>query len=268
MRFSTLEKSFMAAIAIAVPLFVVASRLQNHQFQKAALMAKKVVVATRVDSSTIVITPKGDYARQKQEVSAAQSRLKRLYLQANTQVEKKKVLDSAGRYLTNAIVNQLVPHWYGTPWSFEGYTETPKKGEIACGYFVSTVLNHAGLKINRFKMAQQAPDSEIKTLHQQPIGIFFNAESVSAFQDSVRTLLKEGLYIFGLSNHVGFLLHQKGQVYFIHSSGYFPDYKVVIEHASNSPVLYYPQDCRLGEITPNEKLVKQWLLGETVVVQQ
>ncbi len=265
MRFSVSRRYYFVLILLQVVCFAFAFR--NRQARQLAVAVKKNLAPIAIDSQAVNLKPKGSYEVQRQKVGSAQAKLRQKYLQAATPAAKQQVLDSARNYLQEAVVNQLIPHWYGTPWNFEGYSETPQKGHIACGYFVSTLLNHAGMKINRFKMAQQSPENEIRTLHQQPQAIDFHATSVAAFEDSVRTNLREGLYIFGLSNHVGFMLYHKNAIYFIHSSGYFPDFKVVIEPAAASPVLGFPQDCLLGAITPNDALVKQWLLGENVVVQ-
>jgi hypothetical protein len=265
MRFPVYKRYYLVLLLLAV--VGVAFAFRNRQVRQVTIAVKKRLAPVVIDSQAVNLKPKGTYALQRQRIATAQARLRQKYLQAPTPVARQQALDSARNYLQEAVVNQLVPHWYGTPWNFEGYTETPQKGHIACGYFVSTVLNHAGLKINRFKMAQQSPENEIRTLHQQPQAIDFHATSVQAFEDSVRTNLTEGLYIFGLSNHVGFMLYHANKIYFIHSSGFVPDFKVVIEPAGVSLVLSYPQDCLLGAITPNDALVKQWLLGETVVVQ-
>ena len=45
----------------------------------------------------------------------------------------------------NAITNTIAPAWIGTKWDFNGITEVPQQGKIACGYFVTTVLRDAGL---------------------------------------------------------------------------------------------------------------------------
>jgi len=62
------------------------------------------------------------------------------------------------------IVDDIIPYWYGTPWEFYGTTEKPKQGSIACGYFVSTILKHAGYNVEKNKMAQQASELIIKSL--------------------------------------------------------------------------------------------------------
>ena len=51
----------------------------------------------------------------------------------------------------HTLVDSIFPYWYGTEWDFNGITESPRKGEIACGYFVSTTLKHMGIRLNRYK---------------------------------------------------------------------------------------------------------------------
>lgn len=36
------------------------------------------------------------------------------------------------------ITQKVFPYWYGTKWDFNGTTEMPQEGSIACGYFVTT----------------------------------------------------------------------------------------------------------------------------------
>ena len=57
--------------------------------------------------------------------------------------------DSLSLIFKQSLLNRISPFWQGTEWSFEGHTAMPKKGEIACGYFVSTTLRDVGLNINR-----------------------------------------------------------------------------------------------------------------------
>ena len=62
------------------------------------------------------------------------------------------ILSTIQAQFTDFLLNAIIPHWYGTPWDFNGHTSIPNQGEIACGYFVSTTLRDIGLKLNRFKM--------------------------------------------------------------------------------------------------------------------
>jgi len=268
MRFSFFRRYYYFLLLLALPVIALAFHNHNRTLYLVVTTIQKAISPDAIDTNAITVTASGNYTIHKQRIAATRQKLRRLYQQASTPLQKQRMLDSARHYLTQAITTQLIPHWYGTPWSFEGHTDTPQQGDIACGYFVSTVLNHAGFRLNRYRMAQQNPENEIRTLHQRVNSIFFKAKTATAFADSVTTHLPAGLYIFGLPNHVGFLLHSGGKVYLIHASFLFPDRKVIIETAANSPLLYNPAKCRLGEITSNNQLIRQWLLEEVVPVSE
>mgnify|MGYP001433643202 CR=1 FL=1 len=75
-----------------------------------------------------------------------------------------KVIDSASQYLYSKLLNDIVLHWFGSDWDFNGQTNVPNDVEIACGFFVSTTLKHFGFILNRYKMAQQAGLIEVRML--------------------------------------------------------------------------------------------------------
>jgi len=170
------------------------------------------------------------------------------------------ILDSAAQYFTKSLLNEIIPYWYGTPWDFNGHTNIPNEGEVACGYFVSTTLKHMGVKLNRYRMAQQASKLEVESVAiKQNRVIFSNDENIS----KKLTALKEGIYIVGLDNHVGYIYKHGGMSYFIHSS-YITD-RVMIELAEDSEA--FPSDVYyLGAVT-NTDFIRKWLVGETLKIK-
>jgi len=186
---------------------------------------------------------------------------------AKTPVAKSEVLKAAGTYLAEAITEKLIPHWYGTPWSFEGHTETPGKGSIACGYFVSTVLSHSGFNLNRYKIAQQRPSLEVLTLHQNHDFIEYPQASVSELSDSLRKHAKEGLYIFGQQFHVGFMLIKDHQISLIHSCYLGERPSVTSEKITQSKIMYDGSYIFFGEISTNKVLIDQWLHSRPIQVK-
>lgn len=116
--------------------------------------------------------------------------------------------------LINFISDSLLPCWYGTPWDFNGTTQIPQQGKIACGYFVTTTLRDGGLTIDRIKLAQCASEQLVKTTCTE-IRRYSN-KSLSHFVEEIRKS-GFGLYIVGLDNHTGFILNDGKEVYFIHS---------------------------------------------------
>jgi len=61
----------------------------------------------------------------------------RLYQQASS-AEKSRIIEGSLQELERYLVEEIFPAWSGTPWDFNGISQTPGEGEIACGYFVSS----------------------------------------------------------------------------------------------------------------------------------
>ena len=164
-------------------------------------------------------------------------------------------------YFEDTLLNKIVPHWYGTPWAFEGHTNTPNDGEIACGYFVSTTLKHFGFHLNRYKLAQQHGFSIAKSLQPDTKLATFSDIEIEDFNAKLLEQFKEGIYFVGLDNHVGYVLIRNGTIYFLHSS--YCDNEVIIE-----PIL--KSDCFLSniyvfaELSTNPNFLKKWL-DKTVI---
>ena len=70
----------------------------------------------------------------------------------STPKERKEVIRKSRDYLINTLTKKVFPYWYGTPWSFNGHTEQPKNGSIACGFFVGTILRDIGFNIDRIRL--------------------------------------------------------------------------------------------------------------------
>jgi hypothetical protein len=185
------------------------------------------------------------------------------YETAVSQTEKKKILSEAGKYLHKNLVDTVFAYWYGTEWDFNGYTDKPGEGLVACGYFVSTPLKHCGFNLNRFKLAQQYSLEIVKRISCGDSLWSYRGINSQQFLQRTKGKLKDGLYVVGLDNHVGFLLYEKGEVYFIHSS-YFNPVAVVREKASESIALATSQVFVMCNISSNAKLIKKWIMGEEI----
>lgn len=173
---------------------------------------------------------------------------------------KENHLDSIGEIFTKQLLNRIIPHWYGTPWDFEGHTSIPNKGEIACGYFVSTTLRDMGLNLNRYKLAQKAPIYEAKSIAIDLINFKeFDHDSIFKFINEI----KSGLYFVGLDNHVGYLWINNGIAYFIHSN--YITGVVMTELATESDA-FYSSVYYISEISKNRELMEKWLTRDTMLI--
>ncbi|MBO9702435.1 MAG: hypothetical protein J7604_19650 [Sporocytophaga sp.] len=202
------------------------------------------------------------YETVKTNVQSQRKKFKALY-EAATLAGKKKVLSEAGKYLHKSLTDTIFYYWYGTKWDFNGYTDKPREGIIACGYFVSTPLKHCGFNLNRFKLAQQYSLEIVKRISSGDSVLTYRGMNSQQFLQNTRGKIKDGLYVIGLDNHVGFLHYEGQEVYFIHSS-YFDPGTVVREKASESKALATSRTFVMCNISSNEKLIKKWILGEEI----
>lgn len=157
-------------------------------------------------------------------------------------------------WLTNSFDERLADYWLGTRWDFNGTTETPGKGKIACGYFVTTVVRDMGFKINRIKLAQCASEEMITALADAEKVKRFNGTDNKAMLSYLNAQGKN-LYIAGLDNHTGFILHDGRTLYFIHSSGRFP-FCVIKQKIEDADVLLESKYKVIGCISESQLLWK------------
>lgn len=151
--------------------------------------------------------------------------------------------------ITSYLTDSLISCWYGTQWNFYGTTQIPGNGSIACGYFVTTVLQDAGIKLNRVKLAQCASEEMIKKLTIKSSIFRFRNQSLLAFAETIKQQEK-GLYIIGLDFHTGFIYHTGDELYFIHAS--YAEPKVVRkEKVSESGVLAASKYKIIGKVNFN-----------------
>jgi len=161
------------------------------------------------------------------------------------------------KIFTCAVVETIIPGWIGTPWSFNGTSQTPQKGSIACGYFVTTILRDAGLALARIKLSQCASEQMITSLIQPKYIQRFSNVEMGVF---IRSIEQQGygLYVVGLDNHTGFIYNDGKEIYFIHST-FVGTRNVQKEKAFSSDVLRQSKYKVLGKLSADEKLLNRWI---------
>lgn len=187
-------------------------------------------------------------------------RLAQSYLKAAVGPERENLL-SQTRELLQMSLPRLMRCWLGTPWDFNGTAHEPGTGKVACGYFVSSVLQDAGFKVEWAPLAQQAS--------QNILGTFLPPEKMrirvgmdyDAFLEEL-LLSGPGIYIVGLDSHVAFLvITTSNEIRFIHSSGSNPSC-VIDEPREHSDVVRNSEYRVTGNLTASDEVLRKWLLGK------
>jgi hypothetical protein len=161
------------------------------------------------------------------------------------------------KILRQAISERLFTYWKGTRWGFHGTTEVPRKGKIACGYFVTTVLRDCGVPLQRVTLAQLASEQMIKKLVEEKNISRFSKIPIAEFVKTIRTKGNQ-VYVVGLDTHTGFLVCENGEVSFIHSSGAYP-WSVVKERAEESAVLSMSNYRIVGCLSADQGFMQRWI---------
>lgn len=231
--------------------------VESRSFESGAIMLpsasflEQTTGVTDLDSLT--------YSATKTQISLLRTRLR------SDLIEKRIDIDSVKKLFGDRLVNTIIPYWYGTVWSFGGHTSIPKKGEIACGYFVSTTLKDMGLKLNRYKLAQKSPIEEARALSCGTEITTIAHEDPEQALGEINGLIKKGVYFIGFdTGHVGFLVRKKDRLFLVHSN-YLSPVSVCIEPLETAKVFKMFTKFHLVDISHNEKLIQKWLNNELIL---
>jgi hypothetical protein len=173
--------------------------------------------------------------------------------------KSQQTLRRAGRRFQADLDGRLFPYWFGTSYDFYGTTQVPGQGEIACGYFVTTILEDMGVGLDRVALAKAASEKMIKALVDEKHIRRYSNQSLKRLLSDVRAD-GGGIYIVGLDTHTGFLVHDGKESYFIHASGRYP-WQVVEERAEESIALSKSVYRVTGHLTGDLAFIKHWIEG-------
>jgi hypothetical protein len=207
---------------------------------------KKTVIIPRTQAPVLT---RINYDSCKKEILLTKQKQKRVWADLS-KTEKEKVF-------TLAVAETIIPGWIGTAWNFNGTSEKPQQGSIACGYFVTTILRDAGLPLARIKLAQCASEQMIVSLVQPKYIHRFSNIAMKDFMQSIEDQ-GYGLYIVGLDNHTGFIYNDGKEVYFIHST-FVGTRNVKKEKAAVCWILDKSKYKVLAKISADEKVLDRWI---------
>lgn len=199
------------------------------------------------------------YETLKQEAKRWQLRLKRQFEQAAGETEKRQIAAEARAFL-NRLLPDMMRCWRGTRWAYDGHCEAPGEGEIACGYFVATVLRDAGFEVNRYRLARQPAQKILET--------FLPAEALSvrvsmpyeSYTEELRSL-GSGIRLVGLDTHVGFIVGEGRHLTMVHASESGAGC-VVEQSLAKATVLERSRYRVQGNLTAEATVIEKWLRGD------
>ena len=193
--------------------------------------------------------PTIDYAKVR-----ARLEVQRQQLATELSRDRKRTLRRARELLVRSLRDEILPAWNGTPWAMNGTSQVPQEGKIACGYFISTTLLHAGFHVERRRLGQQASEHITRSLvTSEPIW----RTSDQPIDQFVARLRRggDGIYLVGLDSHVGYVIVDGANTWFHHSG---PNNGVDREPALTASFLAPSRYREVAKLFDDE-LVEKWL---------
>jgi hypothetical protein len=202
-----------------------------------------------------------EYAVSRRTLEARRDELSRVWVAPRRRAEARRQARAAVLEFLDA---RAFPAWAGTPWDFYGTSTTPQEGAIACGYFVTTLLEHAGFRVERVRLAQQASAYIVSTVARGSAVEWLRFLEPAEVVSRVRSHFGDGLYIVGLDAHVGFLRLDGKKAAFCHSA-FLPPAVVSCEDPLTSggfaSKLYVVGDAL------SDQAIDAWLAGRPFITQ-
>jgi hypothetical protein len=230
-------------------------------------VVKELVVDDSLERKTIikqeVIEP--DFVPFSIDSTKTYNQIKKEVKQSVSHFKKNPVsTDSINKLFCHLLVERIFPYWVGTTWSFEGHTNTPNSGEIACGYFVSTTLQHVGMNLNRYDLAKKSPIDEARFLQMSDSITTIENDSLNQIITQLYSLTQPGIYFLGFENsHVGFLYRTKNNLWVIHSDPSSAD-GPKIEAIESSDYFSYFRTFHIVPISGNKRLMQYWIQSKEI----
>lgn len=205
---------------------------------------------------------RSDYDRER-----AQLELERRYLsdeirRAQTPGERAELLSFARGRVLATLDRALIPAWEGTPWSFSGTSERPGEGSIACGFFVGTLLEHAGFRVDRLALGRLASEHIAKSLAgSRALRRYSDVEPEVVAADLLE--MGPGLYAIGLDFHAAWArVTDDGQLWFIHSTVYGKGGVLIEPLLGDNP--FFHSRYRVVAKLLGDRMMESWLEGKTI----
>jgi hypothetical protein len=228
---------------------------------------KSWVGSEREVEEAVAVEPEPDreaYDVLKQDLERWRKKLKERHGKART-AEARRVVERDARVVLESVLPEMMRCWLGTPWDFNGTAAGPGKDPVACGYFVSTVLQDAGFRLDRYRLAQQPSSRILTSLIPGDSCRLMVDLPYEQFVSEVSHMVP-GVYVVGLDTHVAFLVVNADGFRFVHSSGSKP-WRVVDEGREAADVLQKSRWRMLGNLTADEVLLRKWLAREAIPVR-
>jgi hypothetical protein len=205
------------------------------------------------------------------KIEGRRNELAQRYRGATDDRARAQIRAEARAFLEATIVSDIFPAWLGTPWGTGANSTACVPHEpgkvVGCSYFLTAVLQNAGLRLESRARFAQAPSLWIQRALLPPAAHVVRFGSLPAPELRRRiAALGDGLYVVGLNYHVGFLVVRGDAVDVVHANYDVANPVVVREPLETSFVIAASRDAGyfVSPLFRDDRILELWLTGEPV----
>jgi hypothetical protein len=201
----------------------------------------------------IIATAK-EYGQLKMEIAHSRKKFRERYIATTN---KDQLLAEIKNYWVSSLGTDLYEQWKGTPWDFNGTTQVPGEGAVACGYFVTGLLQGMGYRLDRVKLSVCPSLTMMKSLAPEQPVLNLSYLSYHDFNERIKKA-GNGVWIAGLDFHTGFIINDGTETWFLHSN-YIDRQGVIKEKIAGSAALQASKTRFVVSLTEDEAFLQRWM---------
>ncbi len=195
------------------------------------------------------------YEQVKQKVIQVKTAYATSYKKTDDNAEKQQLLNNSAEFLEGAIGNSLAKHWNGKGFDVAGFKKKHDPRKVWSNYFVASLLEDAGFKLNKYKFAAQPAQKIVLSLCDKQLLANLNSlESVKAFTDHHGV----GVYLLAFDDFLGILHNDGFRKDVIHVAKYQNDrvVRIPLNMAAN---FTKASNFSVGKLSGNPSILYAWL---------
>ena len=206
----------------------------------------------------VALTATDTYSARLEALGATRGRLARAHATSRG-AARAAVLEEARSAVISTLRDDVFPAWHGTPWTFSGTSSRPGSGSIACGFFVGTVLAHAGFVVDRIALGRLASEHIALSLTEDA-NLARYSDRPAAEVAAATVARGPGLYLLGLDHHAALILVDERGATLVHST-YYGEPIVKSEPLLGDNPFDFSRYRVVAKLL-DDRMMRRWLAGE------
>ncbi len=205
--------------------------------------------------TTAILADAESYEQIKQKVFQVRTAYANSYKKTSDSKEKQQLLNNSAEFLEEVIGKSLSKQWKGKGGDVMGFKKKHDQTKVWSNFFIASILEDAGFKINKYKFAAQPAQKIVQSLcAKQMISNVNTVQSIKNYTDHHG----KGVYLIAFDESLGILHNDGFRKDVIHVAKYQNDrvVRIPLNMAAN---FSKASNFSVGKLSGNPSILYTWL---------